>query len=132
MGLRWQSPRVRHTQCLLALLKEGTEFSVNSLGWDELARKHLADGITMRESKPYSPQSHHGCRLKALLCAGVESCPAVPAMDLRLWAPVLVRVPRYDGRVDRFKDLADPFDSRFATKILPKSRPSAAKSEASS
>ena len=70
--------------------------------------------------------------LKALLCAGAESCPAAPAMDLRLWAPLLVRVPRNDRRADRFNDFADPLDSCLTTAILPKSRPSSAKSSASS
>ena len=108
---------------------DSAQATTRSLGWDE---SHLADGIIMRESKPCAQQSHHGCRLKALLCAGAESWPAAPAMDLRLRAPLLVRVPRNDGRVDRFNDFADPFDSCFATKILPKPRPSSAKSSASS
>ena len=108
---------------------DSAQATTRSLGWDE---SHLADGIIMRESKPCAQQSHHGCRLKALLCAGAESWPAAPAMDLRLRAPLLVRVPRNDGRVDRFNDFADPFDSCFATKILLKSRPSSAKSSASS
>ena len=56
MGLRWQSLRVRHTQCLLALLKEGTKFSVNSLGWDEAITK-----ATLRW--------HHNERVKTVLSA---------------------------------------------------------------
>jgi hypothetical protein len=84
---------------------------------------HLQDGDKLTVS---------GCRLKALLPAPTESRPAVAAMYFRLWAPLLVRVPRNDGRADRFNDFTDPFDSRFATKILPKSRLSSAKSAASS
>ena len=77
--------------------------------------------------KPRAPQSHHGCRLKALLPAAPGSWPAVPAMYLRLWAPRIVRVLRDAGRVERFSDRPESFESRFATKILPKSRPSSAK-----
>jgi hypothetical protein len=104
--------------------------TTRSLGWDEAIwdDSHLADCTLMSESKPCAPKSHHRCRLKALLCAGADSWPAAPAMFLRLRAPLLVRVPRNDGRVDRFNDFADPFDSCFATKTLPKSRPSSAKS----
>ncbi len=55
----------------------------------------------------------HGRRLKALVVAGAESGPAAPAMYLRLWAPLLVRL-RSAGRADRLNDRADSFDFGFA------------------
>jgi hypothetical protein len=119
ISARAPTPHAAHTDRGLHRPGSGVTDSVQattrSLGWDEAIwdDSHLADGIIMRESKPGAPQSHHGCRLKAPLPAAPESWPAVPAMDLRLWAPLLVRVPRNDGRADRFNDFADPFDSCF-------------------
>ncbi|SRR5579871_1969203 len=56
----------------------------------------------------------HGRRLKALVVAGAESGPAAPAMYLRLWPPLLVRLLRSAGRADRLNDRADSFDFGFA------------------
>src|SRR5215470_15235878 len=94
-----------------------------------------APGLRLAEKlelKPCAPRSRHGCRLKALGGAAAESWPAAPAMDLRPWTLLLALVPWNDECADRFSDFADPFDSRCAAKILPKLRPSSAKSAASS
>src|SRR5215475_253242 len=97
-------------------------------GETQMAKKAEDRGLASPKRVSCAPQSYHGCRLKALLCAGADSWPAARAMFLRLYAPLLVCVPRNDGRVDRFNDFAAPFDSCFAMKSLPKSRPSSAKS----